>query len=200
MFLNRADAGEKLAAKLGPLGRDTIILGLPRGGVIVAHEVAKALKATLDVIVTKKLGAPGDSEFAIGAVGMSTVVLNDEAKAVGKAYIDSAVRRLRGEIKERLRNLRGDRPMPALKGKTVILVDDGMATGASMEAAVKEVTTHKPKQVIVAVPVAPEDAVRRLSKFATVVCLEMPDPFYAVGNFYRDFDEVTEDDCKRHLK
>lgn len=197
MFINRADAGRKLARLLEP-GKKTIVLGLPRGGVVTAVEVAKALKAPLDIIVTKKLGYPGNPDYGIGAIGLKTNVV--DRAGVDPAYIKREIAQLRKQVKERYNNLRGKRAMPALAGKRVIIVDDGMATGASMEAAVKEALAQKPAKVIVAVPVAPPDAVRRLKRIAEVVCLEQPRSFFAVGEFYENFREVTEDDVKKLLK
>ncbi|MBI4144913.1 phosphoribosyl transferase [Candidatus Woesearchaeota archaeon] len=197
MFKNRADAGRKLAKQL-KAGKRTVVLGLPRGGVVTAAEVAKALKVPLDIIVTKKLGYPRDPEYGIGAVGLKTDVI--DRAGVDPAYIKREIAQLRKQVKERYQNLRGKRKMPALAGKMVIIVDDGMATGASMEAAVKEVATQKPAKVIVAVPVAHPDAVRRIERIAEVICLEQPWRFLAVGEFYEDFREVTEEDVKKFLK
>ena len=201
MFTNRKTAGMKLARRLKKFsGKNTIVLGLPRGGVITAAEVAKALKAPLDIVVTKKLSFPGQPEYGIGAVGLKTAVVDKSAASgVPESYLKREKSRLRQEAKERYWNLRGRKAALKLKGKTVIIVDDGMATGVSMEAAVKEVKAEKPARIIVAIPVAPEEAVRKISKSAEVVCLLQPDIFYAVGEWYSDFGEVTEDEVKDYL-
>ena len=205
MFLNRVDAGKKLAGKLLQFrGKDAVVLGIPRGGVVVANEVAKALGAPLDMVVTRKIEAPGEPEYALGAVTQDGEVIIDRqaAESLGAtaAYLDDQVRRKRTEVKERLERLRGDAPYPPLEGRVVIIVDDGIATGSSVEAAVMSVKKRHPKEVVVAVPVAPSDAVETLSEDGTkVVALETPGSFLAIGEFYRDFAQVEDLEVKRIL-
>ena len=185
-------------------GDDVVVLGIPRGGVVVAYEVAKALGAQLDVVVTRKIEAPGEPEYALGAVTQEGDVIMDRqaAESLGAtaAYLDDQVRKKREEVKERMERLRGDVPYPRLEGKVVIVVDDGIATGSSVEAAVISVRKRRPKEVVVAVPVAPQDAVETLSEDGTeVVCLETPASFLAIGEFYKDFDQVEDIEVKRIL-
>jgi len=205
LYKNRTEAGKKLGAELARLGGDDlVVLGIPRGGVVVASEVAKALGAPLDIVVTRKIGAPGEPEFALGAVTQEGEVIMDrkaaEALGASPTYLDEEVKRKRDEVKERMRAFRGDRPYPPLEGKTVIIVDDGIATGNSVEAAIISVKSRNPKEIIVAVPVAPPDAVERLAKEgARVICLEKPWLFMAIGEFYHDFGQVEDSEVRRIL-
>jgi putative phosphoribosyl transferase len=206
LFRNRVEAGRKLVAELMKFrGEDVVVLGIPRGGVVVANEVARALGAPLDIVVTRKIGAPGEPEFALGAITQEGDVIMDrkaaESLGASTAYLDGEVRTKQEEVKERLGNLRGDAPYPPLKGKTVIIVDDGIATGNSMEAAVISVRRMDPRSIVVAVPVAPSDSVERLSKGGTiVVCLEKPWGFLAIGEFYQDFGQVEDAEVRRILE
>jgi putative phosphoribosyl transferase len=180
VFEDRIDAGRKLAQVLSHLrGRDVVVLGIPRGGVVVANEVAKALGAPLDVVVTKKIEAPGEPEFALGAVTQEGDVIMDRAAAeslgASAEYLDEQIRLKREEVRDRMERLRADAPYPALEGKVVVIVDDGIATGSSVSAAVMSVRKRNPKEVLIAVPVAPADAVQSLADDGTtVVCLETP--------------------------
>lgn len=205
LFRDRVEAGRKLAQALSHLrGRDVVVLGIPRGGLVVANEVAKALGAPLDVVVTKKIEAPGEPEFALGAVTQEGDVIMDRAAAeslgASAEYLEEQIRTKREEVRERMERLRGDAPYPALEGKVVVIVDDGIATGSSVSAAVMSVKKRNPKEVIVAVPVAPADAVQSLAEDKTkVVCLETPGPFLAIGEFYNNFDQVEDLEVKRIL-
>jgi putative phosphoribosyl transferase len=205
LFRNREEAGKRLADALKEFkGKDVVVLGIPRGGVVVANEVAKALGAPLDVVVTRKIEAPGEPEYALGAVTQEGEVIMDrqaaESLGASPAYLDDQVRKKREEVKERMERLRGDKPYPRLEGKVVVIVDDGIATGSSVSAAVMSVKKRKPKEVVVAVPVAPADAVEMLAEEgARVVCLETPGPFLAIGEFYGDFDQVEDLEVKRIL-
>jgi putative phosphoribosyl transferase len=205
LFRNREEAGKRLADALKEFkGKDVVVLGIPRGGVVVANEVAKALGAPLDVVVTRKIEAPGEPEYALGAVTQEGEVIMDrqaaESLGASSAYLDDQVRKKREEVKERMERLRGDKPYPRLEGKVVVIVDDGIATGSSVSAAVMSVKKRKPKEVVVAVPVAPADAVEMLAEEgARVVCLETPGPFLAIGEFYGDFDQVEDLEVKRIL-
>jgi putative phosphoribosyl transferase len=205
LFRNREEAGKKLAGVLKEFkGKDVIVLGIPRGGVVVANEVAKSLGAPLDVVVTRKIEAPGEPEYALGAVTQEGEVIMDrqaaESLGASPAYLDDQIRKKKGEVKERMERLRGDKPYPRLDGKVVVIVDDGIATGSSVGAAVMSVKKRKPKEVVVAVPVAPADAIEMLAREgARVVCLETPGPFLAIGEFYEDFDQVEDSEVKRIL-
>jgi putative phosphoribosyl transferase len=205
-FKDRKEAGQKLARALAGLkGKEVVVLGIPRGGVVVAWEVAEALGAQLDVVVTRKIEAPGEPEYALGAVTQEGDVIMDResAESLGATtgYLDEQVRLKREEVKERLQRLRGDVPYPTLEGKVVVIVDDGIATGSSVSAAVMSVKRRKPKEIIVAVPVAPVDAVQSLSEDGTkVVCLEAPGSFLAIGEFYDDFEQVEDIEVKRLLE
>jgi putative phosphoribosyl transferase len=205
LFNDRVEAGKKLAKALEPFrGSDVVILGIPRGGVVVANEVAETLGAPLDVVVTRKIEAPGEPEYALGAVTQDGEVIMDRqaAESLGASpeYLDDQIRKKREEVKERMERLRSDKPYPSLEGKVVIIVDDGIATGSSVGAAVISVRKRKPKDVIVAVPVAPRDAIEVLREDGTkVVCLETPGPFLAIGEFYSDFNQVEDMEVKRIL-
>jgi putative phosphoribosyl transferase len=205
-FKDREEAGKELARALVEFrGRNVMVLGMPRGGVVVAREVAEALGAPLDVVVTRKIGAPGEPEFALGAITQEGDVIIDSraAESVGATpeYLQEEARRKKSEVEERMRSLRGDMPYPSLEGKTVIIVDDGMATGNSMMAAVQSVRKRGPRDVVVAVPVAPQEAVAELSKEGTrVVCLEQPRFFFAIGEFYKDFGQVEDSKVRELLQ
>jgi predicted phosphoribosyltransferase len=205
-FKDRQEAGKELARALEEFkGKNVVVMGMPRGGVVVAREVAEALDAPLDIVVTRKIGAPGEPEFALGAVTQEGDVIVDSraAESVGATaeYLQEEARRKKLEVKERMRSLRGDMPYPNLEGKTVIIVDDGMATGNSMRAAVQSIRMRDPKEVVVAVPVAPREAVAELSREGTkVVCLEQPRFFFAIGEFYKDFEQVEDSEVRELLK
>jgi putative phosphoribosyl transferase len=195
-----------LAEALAPLrgSEDVIILGLPRGGVVVAAEVAKAVEAPLDVLVVRKLGFPGHEELAMGAVASGGVrVLNEEV--VAHADLDDAAlarREARGHdaVIELEQRLRGERPPPDLTGRVAVLVDDGLATGATMRVAVEAARRAGAKEVIAAVPVGSPEAVHDLADLADeVVCLVVPTPFRAVGLHYREFSSVDEETVRRLL-
>ncbi len=206
LFTNRVEAGRRLAKTLLHFrGQDVVVLGIPRGGVVVANEVAKELGARLDVVVTRKIEAPGEPEFALGAVTQEGDVLMDRqaAESLGASpdYLDDQIRKKRKEVRERMERLRGEVPYPELKGKVVIIVDDGIATGSSVQAAVMSVKRRKPKEIVVAVPVAPMDAIEALKEDGTkVICLETPGPFLAIGEFYADFNQVEDMEVKRILE
>jgi predicted phosphoribosyltransferase len=205
LFKDRVEAGRRLAAALSEFkGKDTIVLGIPRGGVVVASEVAKGLGAPLDIVVTRKIEAPGEPEYALGAVTQEGDVIMDrqaaESLGASKDYLDNQIRQKREEVKDRLRTLRGDVPYARLEDKVVIIVDDGIATGSSVGAAVMSVKKRGPKKVIVATPVAPASTVEMLSEDGTkVVALETPADFLAIGEFYSDFDQVEDGEVRRIL-
>jgi len=209
-FADRYDAGRRLGEELASAGygRDgnALILALPRGGVPVAYEVARRLDAPLDVFLVRKLGVPGHEELAMGAIASGGVlVLNDDVVRhvrVSPAGIEQVVRREAAELARREREYRGDRPPPpAVEGKTVILIDDGLATGASMRAAAEAVRRLNPKKVVVAVPVAaPETCAQFRALVDDVVCAVTPQPFAAVGMWYEDFSQTSDEEVRELLE
>jgi putative phosphoribosyl transferase len=205
-FADRAAAGRALAEVLGRYrGRgDVLVLGLPRGGVPVAAEVASAIGAPLDVLVVRKLGVPGHDELAMGAIaaGGTRVVNADVVRslAIPEAALAAVAEREQAEVERRLLAFRGDRPLPELADRTVILVDDGLATGATMRAAVGAVRSAAPRRVVVGVPVGAPSTCRELREVADeVACLRTPEPFLAVGQWYADFRPPTAEEIRRLL-
>jgi len=199
-FVDRRQAGQFLAQRLAGYRDDAsvIVLALPRGGVPVAFEVARALDAPLDVFIVRKLGLPGHEEFAMGAIATGEVmVMNPDLTNAGipQATIDAVAARERVELARRERLYRGDRPPVAIADRTVILVDDGLATGSTMLAAATAVRRQRPRRTIVAVPVAAAETCRALRRIVDdVVCATTPDPFMAVGAWYDDFRQVSDDE------
>jgi putative phosphoribosyl transferase len=198
-FADRAEAGQLLAARFSALaGReDVIVLALPRGGVPVGYEVANALGVALDVFVVRKLGVPGHEELAMGAIASGDVQLvnHDVVDALGipPPVIAQVAQRERVELERRERSYRGSRPLLPLANKTVILVDDGLATGSSMRAAIAAVRQQRPSSIIVGVPVGAPSTCHEVGRDADeVVCLRSPEPFVAVGLWYRDFSETSD--------
>ena len=201
IFGNRAEAGRKLAEKLRSYAKrnDVVVLGIPRGGVPVAFEVAAALDAPLDVFLSRKLGVPGQEELAFGAVATGGVRVLDqeliEAVGISKQEIEEITNRVRSELERREHAYRGSRPHLQLEGKIAILIDDGIATGSSMRAAIDALRHLKPARIIVAVPVAPLSTCHRLrSEVDELVCVHMPEAFYAIGQFYDDFSQVADEE------
>jgi len=198
VFLNRRDAGEKLGrALLKYKEGDTVILGIPRGGVIVAAEVAGVLGKPLDVIIPRKIGAPHNSEVAIGAVTQDGTVIKDEAVTeilgISDEQIKVLAEKVSAEIARRVDTYRGGRPGLKLKGRTVIVVDDGIATGFTVQAALKSVRNMNPSHLVLAVPVAPAETTEVLrQQVDEMVCLHAPEVFSAVGQFYMDFAQNTD--------
>lgn len=207
MFKNREEAGRLLSEKLKPIVKDkenTVLLAIPRGGVIVAKEVAVALGVALDVITPRKIGAPFNPELALGAVSPDgQVYVNDEiVDLVGasKNYVDEEIKRQLSEAKRRMSLYRGEKPF-SVANKEVIIVDDGVATGATMLAAVKSVRASGAKKVVVATPVISPEAYELLKKESDeVISLLMPSTFYAVGEFYEDFCQVSDEEVLEILK
>ena len=206
LFRDRRDAGRLLAEKLAAYANrpDALVLALPRGGVPVAYEVARALGAPLDVFVVRKLGVPGYEELAMGAVATGGVrVLNDqlvERLGIPEQMIDAVAARELQELARRERRYRGGRPPPDVRGRTVILVDDGLATGATMHAAIEALRQQKPTRIVVAVPTAsPETCEEMKTKADDVICAITPAPFQAVGRWYQDFSQTTDEEVEALL-
>jgi len=207
LFADRREAGRALAEALGDLaGRDdVVVLALPRGGVAVAEEVARALGAPLDVAVVRKLGVPGSEELALGAIAFGDVtIFNHDVIAaldIPPGTIARVVARERGELGRRERLYRAGRPPLALAGSTVVLVDDGLATGATMLAAIAAVRVQRPARVVVAVPVAAAATCLSVGREADrIVCLQTPEPFNGVGAWYGNFSQLSDGDVRRLLK
>jgi putative phosphoribosyl transferase len=206
IFTDRGDAGRRLAEKLlTHSGSETRVLGLPRGGVPVAFEVARALEAPLDVFIVRKLGVPGHEELAMGAIASGGVrVLNDDTIAqlgIDEETVEAVTRAEMIELQRREDAYRDGLPPQEVAGKTVILIDDGLATGASMYAAVLAVKARRPSRTIVAVPVAPADTCAMLSKHVDeMVCAAMPEPFRGVGAWYGNFDQVSDAEVREMLR
>ena len=203
---DRVQAGRALGAALRAYrGRsDVLVLALPRGGVPVACEVADLLGSQVDLIIVRKLGTPGQEELAMGAIASGGVrVMNRdvvEALQIPERAVGEVERRERMEIERRERAYRGHRPRPAIAGQCVILVDDGVATGATMRAAIAALRQSKPARVVVAVPVAPPETVEVLrSEAEEVVCLAMPEPFRAIGCWYVEFPQLSDDEVRTRL-
>lgn len=203
---NRVQAGRALGAALAAYRgrRDILVLALPRGGVPVACEVADALGAEVDLLIVRKLGTPGQEELAMGAIASGGVrVLNRdviEPLRIPEHVIAEAERRELREIERREAAYRGQRPRPAVAGQCVILVDDGVATGATMRAGIAALRQAKPSRIVVAVPVAPPDTVELLQGEADeVVCLAMPEPFRAIGCWYVEFPQLTDEEVRARL-
>jgi len=202
---DRADAGRRLAQRLERYrGSQPVVLGIPRGGVPVAYEIARHLGAELGVLVVRKIGAPGDPEYGLGAVAEGGAVLFDEARARAMGYRRSdlapVIERELAEVEARVRRFRGDFPSPALAGRSVIVVDDGVATGGTVETAVAVVRRDGPREVVVALGVAPPEALPRLRATSEAVEVALvPDYFEAVGQWYRDFEPVADAEVARLL-
>jgi predicted phosphoribosyltransferase len=206
LFHDRADAGRQLAERLGGYAHrtDVLVLGLPRGGVPVASEVAMRLEAPLDVFLVRKLGVPGHAELAMGALAAGGIeVLNEELiadLAISAASVAEIAARERLELYRRDRVFRRGRPMPDVASHTVILIDDGLATGATMEAAVRAIRQLSPAEVVVAVPVGARETCARLASLADrLVCLATPEPFDAVGQWYENFSQTTDEEVQQLL-
>lgn len=203
MFSDREHAGDMLAAALGPYAHDghAVVLALPRGGVVVGARVAGVLGLPLDIVATRKIGAPGNPEFAIAAVDADGQVMTGVAGFASDEYVRGRAEAERDEIARRLRVYREGRPPLEVEGRTVILVDDGVATGLTLRSALRYLRAHHPGRIVVAVPVAPPETAAHLRDEAdTVVTLAEPDNFHAVGQFYDVFDQTTDDEVIELLR
>lgn len=206
LFKDRTVAGQVLAKKLADYANrsNVLVLALPRGGVPVGFEVARALNAPLDVLVVRKLGVPDNEELAMGAIASGGVRILNQSIVNDIQISDEVIARVavqeERELERRESMYRGDRPFPNLKGQTVILVDDGLATGATMWAAIIAVRQQQPKEIVIAVPVAaPETCEEMQSKVEKIICANTPSPFYSVGMWYEKFPQTTDDEVRELL-
>ena len=198
MFEDRTDAGIQLSEKLQHFeDEDVVVLAIPRGGLPVAALVAKSLNAPMDVALTKKLGHPFNPEYAIGAISLNNIVLNDDT-GISKSYIDTETKRIRQILRQRHDQYYKNRSPQSLEGKVVIIIDDGIATGSTVLATIELVAQQKPSKIVVAIPVAPSISIDRLkdsNHVDEVVCLSTPFNFHAVGQFYRRFGQVSDEEA-----
>lgn len=206
-FKDRRDAGKKLAQKLSAYSGkpDILVLALPRGGVPVAYEVALALSAPLDVFIVRKLGLPGREELAMGAVASGGVrVLNGDIVrmlSIPEEVINIVVKRELRELQRREELYRGNRPTPEVRERTILLIDDGLATGASMRAAIAGLRAQNPARIVVAVPAAAPEACEAFqAEVDEIVCAITPEPFYGVGRWYEDFSQVTDEEVRMFVE
>lgn len=199
-FKDRYDAARQLSKKLEKYrGRDGIVMAIPRGGVPIGYVIAKHLDFDLDLLMTKKLGHPNNPEFAIGAVGLEDAII-EEREGIPQEYIDKETARIHRQLKERYKHFMGERKPADIRGKIVIVVDDGVATGRTILATLKMLRSRQPQKLVVAVPVASEQAAERISKEVDeFICLYTPFPFYGVGRFYTDFTQTTDEEVKTLL-
>ena len=206
LFRDRVEAGKRLASALIDFaGKDAIVLAIPRGGVVVGFEVARVLDVPLDVIIPRKIGAPDNPELAIGAMTEDGTIILDESLVkylrVPGDYIKEESERQKLEIERRLKLYRGDVAYPSLKNRDVIIVDDGIATGSTMKAALASIRKRGAKRIAVAIPVGPPSTIRELEEDADrVVCLYTPEAFYAIGQFYEDFAQTTDEEVIELLR
>lgn len=207
LFKNRHDAGRRLANRLLKYknDKDVIVLAIPRGGVEVGHEIAEILNVKLDVIVTKKIGMPGDEEFAIGSVAPDKSYSVNERITEVYSLSGNKIKEMAGEIgkeiERRYRAYKGAYRLQNLKNKIVILADDGIATGFTTKAAIEFIRRQKPKKIILAAPVAPKDTIEEMKEIADeVICLNPSDNFYSISQFYADFPQLEDKEVKKYLK
>lgn len=206
-FRDREEAGRALAAQLGMYANrdDVLVLALPRGGVPVAYEVARVLHVALDVFLVRKLGVPGHEELAMGAIASGGVELLNEdvvnGLRISAAQVEAVARRERAELERRAREYRGNRPPLDVAGRCIILVDDGLATGATMRAAVTALRLERPSRIVVAAPVGAMDTCDAMQTIADeVVCVMTPEPFAAVGLWYQRFEQTSDDEVRDLLR
>lgn len=206
-FRDRITAGRHLATRLKAYQNrpNTLVMALPRGGVPVAYKVAQALNLPLDICLVRKLGVPGHPELALGEIASGGIrILNDDilsGRNISEETLERVTTTELRELRRRDRVYRGDRPQPVIRDQTIILIDDGIATGATMRAAIAVLKAQRPQKIIVAIPVAPLDTFQALSAEADqVICLATPNPFYALGFWYENFAQVTDDEVRQLLE
>ena len=204
-FQNRNEAGKQLAKKLSKYKKNAIVLAIPRGGVVIGYEISKALKVELNLIITKKIGLPGNEEFAIGSVGPDKKTILDEETVkiynVKEDFLKKATKEIGKEIERRYKEYTGSYEPPKIKNKTAIITDDGIATGLTIKSAIEYSKSQKAKKIIVAVPVLSKDYVDKFKKMADeFIYLYAPKIFFAVGEFYQEFEQLNDGDVKKYLK
>lgn len=206
LFENRKEAGKKLAAELIKfINKKTLVLAIPRGGVVIGYEITKKLHTRLDIVVPRKLRAPNQPELAIGAITEDgNILLNSQiinSLSISNEYIVAESQRQKLEIERRLQVYKGNKEIPDLTGYNVIVVDDGIATGSTMKAALVSVRKRGAKSVILAVPIASLDALQMLESSADeIICLATPRSFFAIGQFYKDFEQTSDEEVKELLR
>jgi len=201
IFKDRFTAGKLLAKELKKYKnkKDAIVLAIPRGGLQIGCSIAKELNLNLDIILTKKIGYPGNPEYAIGAVSLTSEIV--EEQGISKDYIQNEIKNIRKSLKERYKKYLGKSKPQNLKNKIVILTDDGIATGKTMLLTIKLIKEQKPKKIIVAIPVGPIDNIELLKENADeVICLYSPENFFAIGEFYENFEQVSDEEAIKLLK
>jgi predicted phosphoribosyltransferase len=201
MFLNRTDAGKQVAQRLLDYkNQEGVVLAVPRGGVVIGFEVAKALDWPMDLLLIKKLGHPKNKEYAIGAASLTDKVIVPHSE-VSDEYIENETRKVRERLKEMRFKFLGDQAFIQIEEKVVIIVDDGIATGNTILASIELLKKQKPKKIIIAVPVAPERAVETLRKEVDeLIVLDVPESFYGIGQFYEDFTQVSDEEVINDLE
>lgn len=204
MYKDRDEAGNLLALKLEKYSKtDAIILAIPRGGIPLGFIISKKLNLPLEIVLSKKIGHPLHKEYAIGAVTLKSRILSEAAADISPLYIDEETKKIRGLLKKRYYDYYGDLKPLQLKDKTLILVDDGLATGNTMLSIIKMLHDEKPNKIVVAIPVAPNDSIKKLQASPyvdEVICPLVPDYFQAVGQFYQNFDQVEDMEVRQLLK
>ena len=204
MYKDRNEAGNLLALKLEKYSKtDAIILAIPRGGIPLGFIISKKLNLPLEIVLSKKIGHPLHKEYAIGAVTLKSRILSEAAADISPLYIDEEIKNIRSLLKKRYADYHGDRKPLQLKDKTLILVDDGIATGNTMLSIIKMLHDEKPNKIVVAIPVAPNDSIKKLQASPyvdEVICPLIPDYFQAVGQFYQNFDQVEDMEVRQLLK
>ena len=202
MFINRIDAGLQLSEKLSVYkNTDAVILALPRGGVPIAYTIALELNLMMDIVLTKKIGHPQNKEYGIGCVSLKNVYINNINKNISETYLKAEIEKIKNELKEKYKKYTQHLDSIDYKNKTVIIVDDGMATGNTMLATIDIVKLGEPKKIVIAIPVAPIEAISRLKGMVEeLICIETPPNFIGVGQFYENFEQVSDEEVIKILK